>query len=271
MAQSAVDLANNALERIGARSITSLGDASTEAVLMNARLDQLRQTFLRIHPWNFAVDRKNLNPTWYTITNVVNNGSGLYRVTTAGHPFSTDDSVTIEQVVGTEGVNQTWQVTKIDANTIDLQSSTFAGTYTSGGRVTTASAFDFPYKIALPSNWLRNLRVNESVHNDDWRIEGKFILALSYPLQIKYVKDVTDYTQMDVAFYDVFGAFVAWRLSFKLTQSESIRKQLFDEYRLAVGQARFIDATEDPAEEMTANDWVDSRTGLARYVRDPLT
>ena len=69
-----------------------------------------------------------------TITGVANNGSGLFRVTATAHGFSTGNPVGISGVLGTPNANGTWTITVIDANTFDLQGSTFAGTYTSGGK-----------------------------------------------------------------------------------------------------------------------------------------
>jgi hypothetical protein len=75
-----------------------------------------------------------------TITNAVNNGSGLIRVTCASHPWSTGDQIMIGGVVGTTEANSSsavnrryWTITKIDGNTFDLQSSTFTNAYVSGG------------------------------------------------------------------------------------------------------------------------------------------
>lgn len=67
-----------------------------------------------------------------TITNVTNS-AGLFRVTATGHGYSTGDPIAIRGVLGTPNANGDWAITVIDANTFDLQSSTFAGTYTSGG------------------------------------------------------------------------------------------------------------------------------------------
>jgi hypothetical protein len=72
------------------------------------------------------------------VANVANNGSGLFRVTTAtAHGRTTGDAVYVADVAGNTTANGRWVVTVIDANTLDLQSSTFAGTYTSGGYVCT--------------------------------------------------------------------------------------------------------------------------------------
>ena len=71
------------------------------------------------------------------ITNAINNGSGLIRVTATAHGMSTGNKVFISGIVGTTGANGGWNVTVIDANTIDLQGSTFVNTYVSGGTVRT--------------------------------------------------------------------------------------------------------------------------------------
>jgi hypothetical protein len=69
-----------------------------------------------------------------SIANVANNGSGLFRVTTSSaHGRATNDVVYIHDVLGAPNANGRWVITAIDANTFDLQGSTFAGTYTSGG------------------------------------------------------------------------------------------------------------------------------------------
>lgn len=79
-------------------------------------------------------------PGAQSITGVANNGSGKCRVTvgsTSG--WTTGDVKTITGVVGTGGLdtatNGTWTITVIDGTHIDLQGSTFAGSYTSGGVV----------------------------------------------------------------------------------------------------------------------------------------
>jgi hypothetical protein len=67
------------------------------------------------------------------ITNAVNNGSGLVRLTITGHGYSTGFDVTTTNVQGVPGANGTFLVTVIDANTVDLQGSQFSGAYVSGG------------------------------------------------------------------------------------------------------------------------------------------
>lgn len=77
------------------------------------------------------------------ITNASNNGSGLIRVTATSHGLSTGDHLHITQCGGVPNADGTWVGTVIDANTIDLDDSTFAGIYTSGGYVIPLDVVEF--------------------------------------------------------------------------------------------------------------------------------
>lgn len=69
------------------------------------------------------------------VTGAVNNGSGLIRLTVTAHGLLTGRVVVVDSVGGVPNAKGAWTVTVVDANTLDLQGSTFAGTYTSGGTV----------------------------------------------------------------------------------------------------------------------------------------
>lgn len=78
------------------------------------------------------------------VSNVTNNGSNLFRITTSGaHSRSTGDRVTLASIGGTPNANGNWTITVINSTTFDLQGSTFAGTYTSGGTVSYLFTVDF--------------------------------------------------------------------------------------------------------------------------------
>jgi len=60
MATSVVDICNNALVRIGSKTITSLTDGDKVANACNTVYERTRDTLLRMHLWNFAVTRQEL-------------------------------------------------------------------------------------------------------------------------------------------------------------------------------------------------------------------
>lgn len=74
--------------------------------------------------------------TYRTVTNAVDNGSGLIRLTLATtNGMITGQRVTVQDVGGVTAASGNWTITVIDTTQIDLQSSSFSGTYTSGGYV----------------------------------------------------------------------------------------------------------------------------------------
>lgn len=71
-----------------------------------------------------------------SVTGAANNGSGLVRLAvTSTTGLVTNNTATIVGVLGTTEANGTFPITVIDATHIDLQGSTFAHTYVSGGAV----------------------------------------------------------------------------------------------------------------------------------------
>lgn len=79
-----------------------------------------------------------------SITNAVNNGAGLIRITCPGHTFATGDEIAIYGVVGTTEANNSWTITVIDVNTFDLIGSAFVHGYVGGGTATNR-----PYSIGV--------------------------------------------------------------------------------------------------------------------------
>jgi len=57
---SVVDICNEAMDLLGAATITSLTENSKEARLCNRRFETVRDAVLRSHPWNVAIIRKSL-------------------------------------------------------------------------------------------------------------------------------------------------------------------------------------------------------------------
>jgi hypothetical protein len=57
---SVVDICNEAMDLLGADTITSLTENSKEARLCNRRFDTVRDTVLRSHNWNCAISRAAL-------------------------------------------------------------------------------------------------------------------------------------------------------------------------------------------------------------------
>tara|TARA_R100000655_G_scaffold66455_1_gene104950 strand:+ start:493 stop:1089 length:597 start_codon:yes stop_codon:yes gene_type:complete len=57
---SVVDICNEAMDLLGAATITALTENSKEARLCNRRFETVRDSVLRAHPWNIAITRAAL-------------------------------------------------------------------------------------------------------------------------------------------------------------------------------------------------------------------
>lgn len=87
--------------------------------------------------WKAATGARMVSQTnAKAVTGAADNGAGLIRLTVSSHGWSTSDVVVVDRVGGVTNASGMWVVTVIDPNTIDLQGSTFAGAYTSGGAAT---------------------------------------------------------------------------------------------------------------------------------------
>jgi hypothetical protein len=74
--------------------------------------------------------------TYRNVISVTNNGIGAIRLTiNTTNGMITGQRVNVQEVEGVANANGVWYITVINFSQIDLQNSTFAGTYTSGGYV----------------------------------------------------------------------------------------------------------------------------------------
>lgn len=271
--QSSTDLANLALLNLGSPGdITNIAtDATAEGIALRFFLDVSRKSLLRSFIWNFAKPRVKLELP--LITNAVDNGAGLIRVTRAAHGFSNGNKITISQVIGVEPANGSWIITVIDPNTFDLQGSIFAGAYQSGGYVSLCPAFEFIHQHALPADFLRLVRIETPLMSTaDYRLENGLIVTDNPVLEFQYIKDVTDYTTMDPLFYLALSYHLAYLACYKVTQSNGCKEQLKKEFRSVMSNARNIDSVEDPMKVLDTSEWLLAREGgVDAFVRDPMT
>lgn len=89
---------------------------------------------VRLHDWGHPSNG-------IAITNAVNNGSGLIRLTVSStSTMTTGDTRIVNEVTGVTAANGTWTVTVINGTTVDLQGSAFAGVFSgSSGKISSGT------------------------------------------------------------------------------------------------------------------------------------
>lgn len=116
----------------------------------------------------------------------------------------------------------------------------------------------FDVQFQIPSDCVRILNID--IENIEYRIEGRKILShSSEPLRIRYVKLEEDPNQYDPLFVDAFATRLAIELTENLTQSNTKKASLLQDFDASMRQAKRVDGQEEPFKRYAEDDWITIR------------
>lgn len=137
--------------------------------------------------------------------------------------------------------------------------------------LSTAPAFGYERQFQLPNDCLKVLEVGfyspgvdlsdyVQTDNSDYAVEGSVILSnLEAPLNLRYVKQVTDPTLFDALFVEAFACRLAAELAEPLTESGSKKETAWREYDRAKSEAIRANSIERPPHKAADDTWMLSR------------
>lgn len=117
---------------------------------------------------------------------------------------------------------------------------------------------EFTYAFTLPTDFIRVLEVGPN--EDFYRIEGKTILTDSSELELKYIKDAA-IADLDELCLESIAAYLAWDISYKITQSSETKQEAWRAFRTILPLAKSVDAQEERDHEIEADLFIRSRRG----------
>ena len=125
----------------------------------------------------------------------------------------------------------------------------------------TVPEFGFNHAFLLPNGLLRILPPPQDV---DWTIENidsvpHLLTNDGEVLNLRFVKRVTDATIFDVLFIEMLACKLAWHLCELITQSNTKKADLKEEYKDLRNEARRINAFEKPSPQEPIDPWLISR------------
>lgn len=138
----------------------------------------------------------------------------------------------------------------------------FAATRAQLAAAVAAPAFGPAYAYNLPADFVRLLRPDERTNYNTLRrkIEGRQILTdEAGPLDIRYVRLVTDPNEMDPLFREVLACELAIDIVEPITQSNTKRAALVDERDRMIAEARKAQAFEAPPANPPDDVWLTAR------------
>lgn len=138
--------------------------------------------------------------------------------------------------------------------------------------ITSTPAFGYTNEFQLPGNCLRVL----SVTNGDYphKIVGRKIHMDATSLDLRYIFDEITYENWDPMAAEVLAAHLAFKTAYSITGERGMQSDLFNYFNELKRHAGFADSTEDPAPQVEADEWLESRVDYntgARFSRDPMT
>lgn len=123
---------------------------------------------------------------------------------------------------------------------------------------------DFDKTYPLPADFLYLMHTEDF---SDYALEGQEILAdptnnvSGGPLKIKYVARITDASRYDTLFTEALAYRLAYEACERITQSNTKKADLFQEYELTVTRAKRINGQEDAPEAYVEDEWNIARVG----------
>lgn len=126
----------------------------------------------------------------------------------------------------------------------------------------TAPDFGYENQYTLPTDCLRTLEKDDGYrYTGEVRIvEGrKIVTNESAPLDLRYVKQVTDPNEMDPIFREVLSLDLALAMCEEITQSNTKKADIREERKLQMAEARRTNAIEQDPAEAPEDDWITVR------------
>ena len=127
-----------------------------------------------------------------------------------------------------------------------------------------ATAPDFYYENAfvLPADCLRP--IFPPLLDIDWKVENHLgepaiLTNDGDTLQLRYVAKITDPTIFDALFVDSLACRIAWQLCERITQSNSKKQLIYEEYRISIQEAKKMNAIEIGHLIAPQDEWISGR------------
>lgn len=186
MSNTAVDICNSALIKLGQERINTLNDANKRAKLCKEQYGKIIRKTLRGGIWGFAATRTTLSTTGQTAWGELNM---------------------------------------------------------------------FP----LPLDFVKMLKVENKIGYKYKLERGNLVTYASDPINIKYISSDIDEYLFDSCFSEAAASMLAHDLAYALTQSNSLKAELFSEFQFWIGEARSFDSQDPSPDDYEFDSWIDPR------------
>lgn len=229
-----ISIINSALEKCGSPLIVTLTDDTARRISATTIFDEVRDKLLNKYPWNFAIKRKTLTPpAEKTLTSITYSGTTA-TATLVAHGYATDMYITISGATPTN-YNGTFPITaSTDTFTYTMDE---APTSNASGTIKAqlVPGFEYDNLFSLPSDCLRVLEMFGI--STPYVIEDRYIMSDEEEINIKYIKQVIDYTLYPSTAKVCLSLALAAEIAPKITGDKMDRIKFLQELEIEILEA----------------------------------
>lgn len=121
----------------------------------------------------------------------------------------------------------------------------------------TTPSWEFQNDYPLPTDFLALLEIQNS---PVYRLEGKSIVTdAGSPIFIRYIRQVTNTGDFDALFVEAFATRLAFESVEKITQSNTKKRILGQEFQANIAEAYASDSIQETPQKLPVDDWLLSR------------
>jgi hypothetical protein len=162
-------------------------------------------------------------------------------------------------------ISAVWDIA-VDA-TLAAHPWNFAITRASLSALVDAPAYGYARQFQRPSDMVRLVEVNDVLvwglepgADAPYQFEGDLILTSNAaPLQIRYVRRVTDTVKYSAGFVEALACKLAQEIALTMTESATTRQLMGAAFDAAIVEAKGVDGRENPPEIPYESDWIIAR------------
>ena len=129
-------------------------------------------------------------------------------------------------------------------------------------QLSTDPLFEYDYQYRLPTNpWcLRVLDVYTTTGEPEYRIEGRALLTNESSVQMRYIKRITDYAEIDASLAEAVSYYMAFQLAWPLKGSKSLKDDMWRIFAsLVLPLSRSVDSQQHSTQTHDDGDWITGR------------
>jgi hypothetical protein len=262
------NIANMALRIVGDEALTTAeitANVVRRAQIINEFFETVRDATLHEHPWNCATKRATLY-SYTTPASTLDPASGADTAGNTGVEFVSSPAAFASTDVGRQLVHTggTGKATITAFNTTSSVAATIDQAFSTVDAIASGSwRFYYAYpawgaskSIAVPSDCLRVYRTE---NNEEYQVEGGFIVLSQDVLNCRYTRQEDDYTKYPFHLVLAFASHLAAIICEPITGSGAKAEGLMKKYQNQLLRSKAMDEQEGTAEVLESNALTDVR------------